>query len=132
MLILGSGEAASVSERVLKILGIPVERAEGIPDQVIRTNGRYVALCSDENWGGQALILAPSDADEAERLLAAFGSEGLRPRIESDWGGLATHRPGVYLCDPELDPDLTGKAAAARVTAWLGRVSSQVPNAAIG
>ena len=63
-------------------------------------------------------------------MLAAFGREELRPRIQSDWGGLDTHRPGVYFCDPALDPDLTGKAAAARVAAWLGRIGSQVPNAA--
>jgi len=87
-------------------------------------------MLDDKSRAGQALILTPSDADEAKRLLAAFGREELRPRVQPKWGGLAPHRPGVYLCDPTLDPDLAGRAAAARVMAWLGRISSQIPSAA--
>ena len=108
-----------------------MERTEGLPTQVIRTNGMYLALRGDQSWTGQALILAPQDAKEAKRLLAAFGREELRPRIQPKWGGLATHRPGVYFCDLTLEPDLTGKAAAARAAAWLGRIGSQIPRAAI-
>jgi thioredoxin reductase/ferredoxin len=130
VLILGTGKAAATCRQLLKKQGIPVEHGEAIPTQVLRTNGGYMALHGDESWGGQALILTPSDADEAKGLLEAFGREELHPRVQPEWGGLATHRPGVFFCDPGLGADLVGKAVAARVAAWLGRVSSQIPDAA--
>jgi heterodisulfide reductase subunit A-like polyferredoxin len=131
VLILGSGVAATVSQKALKKLGIPAELVRGYPTEIMRTNGRYLAVRGDQNWGGQALILAPRDASQTERLLEAFGAERLRPRVQPTWGGLATHRPGVYLCDPALDSDLTGKAATARAAAWLGRINVQNPGAAV-
>jgi len=131
VLILGGGGAAAVSKKLLKKQGISAERVRGMPTQVLRTNGRYLAVLGDQNWGGQALILAPRDAGQTERLLEAFGAESLRPQVQSAWGGLATHRPGVYLCNPALDSDLTGKAAAARAAAWLGRINVQNPGAAM-
>jgi heterodisulfide reductase subunit A-like polyferredoxin len=130
VLILGSGEVASACKELLRKIGISAGRARGMPAQVRRTNGRYQATSGDQSRGGQALILAPRDANEAEHLLAAFGREELRPRIQPEWGGLAAHRPGVFFCDPALDPELTGKAAAARAAAWLGRIEGQLPRAA--
>ena len=130
VLILGNGQAASVSGQLLKIQGISAEHVGDMPAHILRTNGKYLAMLDEKSRGGQALILAPSDADEMESLLASFGREELRPRVKVEWGGLATHRPGVYICVPDLDPELTGKAAAARVIAWLGRISSQTLNAA--
>jgi NADPH-dependent glutamate synthase beta subunit-like oxidoreductase/Pyruvate/2-oxoacid:ferredoxin oxidoreductase delta subunit len=129
-LILGRGEAASICKELLERQGVSAERARGMPDWVRRTGGRYLASRGKQTWGGEALILAPRDAEEAGRLRAAFGREELRPRVRLDWGGLATHRPGVYFCDPALDPGLTGRAAAARAAAWLGRVEKQIPSAA--
>jgi heterodisulfide reductase subunit A-like polyferredoxin len=67
------------------------------------------------------VVLAPRNAGEAEQLLAAFGEDGQRPRPQTWWGGLDTHRPGVLICDPALPAETAGAAAAARVTAWLGR-----------
>jgi len=130
VLILGSGEAASVSKNLLKKRGIPTEHTRSKPDRVSRTNGQYLVLRGDKDWSGQALILAPRDAGEAQNLLAAFGREELRPRVQPEWGGLATHRPGIYICDPALDSDLTGKAVTARVAAWLGRIETGIPHAA--
>ncbi len=126
-LIVGGGEAASVCMEMLKKMGMPAERARGTPGLVVRTDGMYLALYGDQGRGGQALILAPSDTSEMENLLAAFGREGLRPRVKPEWGGLAAQRLGVFLCDPALDSGLTGKAAAARATAWLGRIGNQIP-----
>jgi ferredoxin len=131
VLILGDGEAATISKQLIKKQGINAVLGRMTPSQIVRTDGKYLASKDEENLGGQALILAPSGTDEAERLLTAFGPEELRPRVQLDWGELETHRPGVYFCDPELDPDLTGKAAAARVGAWLGRISRQMANTAM-
>ena len=131
VLILGNGDAASFCKETFKEMGIPVEHVSRMPERVSRTNGKYLATQDNKSWGGQALILAPCDADEAEGLLAAFGCEALRPRVKPEWGGLATHRPGVFFCNPNLDVELTGKAAAARATAWLGQIEGHIHYCAV-
>jgi heterodisulfide reductase subunit A-like polyferredoxin len=76
-------------------------------------------------WQATALVLAPHDAGEMDRLLGAFGRDGYRPRTDTAWGGLDTHRPGVWLCDPAQATAMAGAAAAARVAAWLGHLATQ-------
>jgi heterodisulfide reductase subunit A-like polyferredoxin len=125
VLVLGRGKAAAVSKRLFKSFGIPVEHASGFPARVSRTNGSYLAVGKDRTWKGGALVLAPRDADEAERLLVTFGEDGLRPRLQEEWGGVTTHRPGVYFCDPALDANTAGSAAAARAGSWLTRVETR-------
>jgi NADPH-dependent glutamate synthase beta subunit-like oxidoreductase len=129
VLLIGRGEAATVCDELFTMTGISTERTENIPDRVRRTKGMYLATLGDRNRAGQALILVPGDEDEAKNLLASFGEDGLRPRVQAKWGGLGTHRPGVFFCDPTLDADLAGKAVAARVMAWLGPMERQIPYA---
>jgi len=126
VMLFGGGQAASICDDLLKRTGIPVEHADGLPDQVLRTNGMYLGMRGDQSWAGQALILVPQDMDEARSLLTRFGPVGLRPRVQTEWGGLVTHRPGVFFCDPTLDADLVGKAVTARVIAWFGQLESKI------
>ena len=72
------------------------------------------------------MVLAPETPAEALNLLAAFGTEALRPRIGTLWGGLETHRPGVFYCDPHGDGSKAGAAAAIRICAWLRRSTGTV------
>ena len=119
--MLGGGLAAQACEQLLKPQGIHTKWIKSPPAQVLRAGGHYLAERGGRSWSGAALLLAPRDAREAQRLLAAFGEDGLRPRIREGWGGVDTHRPGLFYCDPDHDPALVGSAAAARAVAWLGR-----------
>ena len=120
VLVLGSGAAARACLEALARQGIAVRQVRGVPGRVQRANRRYRVVQAGASWEAQALILAPAEA-ESGAMLSAFGENGNRPRPEPAWGGTATHRPGVYFCDPALDPALAGAAAAARCAAWLGR-----------
>jgi heterodisulfide reductase subunit A-like polyferredoxin len=130
ILILGSGAGATVSRRLLKARDVHVERVRGYPDSVERTGGHYLAVRGKDSWGGTALILAPKDTAERQRLLAAFGESALKPRQRWEWGVQAAHRPGIYFCDPKKDPKLSGAAAVARSLAWIGRAIRGMPGAA--
>ena len=72
-------------------------------------------------------MLAPYDSIEKEGIFLAFGKEGYHPRTRNSWGGLDTHRLGIYYIDPIQDFSASGAAVAARVMAWLGRIESQPP-----
>lgn len=130
-LIVGSGAAARACQQALEEQGIQVSRLDGPyaggPEEspvleVRRRGGRFVVNHGSGTRQGIALVLAPGDGGEMERLLAACadGQEGLRPRIDVQGGGLETHRPGIMVCDPLGEAAIVGPAAAARVAAWLG------------
>jgi coenzyme F420-reducing hydrogenase delta subunit/ferredoxin len=87
---------------------------------VQRVNRHYRVEQAGASWEAQALLLAPAAA-ETSALLGAFGEDGLRPRIAPTRDRTATSRPGVFFCDPALDPALVGAAVASQCAAWLGR-----------
>ena len=135
-IILGRGGAALVCQQYLEDQGVTVQRPGANPTQVQRAGGQYVVTLDSQLTAAipcqaSALVLSPCDALEAEQLSVAFGRERRRPAVHPTWGGLETHRPGVFYCDPAGDPEIIGAAAAARLNAWLGRMESRAPVAAV-
>ncbi len=134
-LVLGSGAAAATVREALARQGIAAQRLGGDAFQLEREEGRYVVSQNGGAWRASALVLAPADEEEAERLLAGFGQNGHRPQVQAAWGGLDTHRPGIFLCPPAASTDdalKVGAAASARVAAWLGRADARAaPVAAV-
>ena len=131
-LVLGSGAAAPICQEALQQLGIAAKRVEDAPAQVQRAGGQFVVQAADgQTWQASALVLAPKNMKQANTLLAAFGRERRRPQPRATWGGVETRRPGVFYCDSAQDSKTSAQAAAARLAAWLGRVQSRPPIAAI-
>jgi NADPH-dependent glutamate synthase beta subunit-like oxidoreductase/formate hydrogenlyase subunit 6/NADH:ubiquinone oxidoreductase subunit I len=133
-LILGSGSAGTICQATLNGLGVATRIIKNEPAQIQRLYGQYLVTQgngSTDFYRSSVLILAPNNAEEADKYLSAFGQETHQPRPQQTWGGVDTHRPGIFLCDPDEDPDITGFAAAARATAWLGRIASRLPVASV-
>ncbi len=135
-IILGNGAAGLVCRQSLESYGVTVQQLKAIPTLVQRAGGQYIVsldhqLTEMPPYQASALVLSPRDAQEAEQISIAFGRERRRPTVHPAWGGLETHRPGVFYCDPAVDPEIIGAAAAARLTAWLGRMESRSPIAAV-
>jgi NADPH-dependent glutamate synthase beta subunit-like oxidoreductase len=127
VLILGNGQAGSTCFETLRERNIEVSSVKGIPELVKRMGGHYLVSQNSHTWQTSTLVLAPCDSGENEDIILAFGEEGYRPRTLKPWGGMDTHRPGVFYIDPIQDPSASGTAAAARVIAWLGRIENQPP-----
>jgi heterodisulfide reductase subunit A-like polyferredoxin len=120
-LILGDGPAATYCQKTMSAQGIQAARLPDAPQEIRQTPDHFAALTAQgAQWNGSALVVAPRDQTELERIRAAFGPSGRQPRIRDQWGSANTHRPGVFVCDPAADPLTTGMAAAARAAAWLG------------
>lgn len=132
VMILGDSEAAGICRDHLQIQNIVVRQSNTHPSQIQRANGNYAIWQNGHIWTAASMVLAPREPSEAEAFISAFGTDSHQPRIRSIWGGLETHLPGVFYCDPGEDRSVTGAAAAARVSAWLGRCSRPVsPNVAV-
>lgn len=125
VLVLGQGKAAGTCLDVLEPQSIYARLLKTGPFQILRSDGRYRVTQNGHTWTAEAVILAPQDQREAHDLLAAFTPRSHQPRRRPFWGGLETHRPRVFYCDPDQDGATTGAAAAARVSARLG------PNSAV-
>ena len=132
VMILGSGEAAGICRDHLRTQNIVVRQSNTHPSHIQRANGNYAIRQNGHTWTAASMVLAPREPSEAEAFISAFGTDSHQPRIRSVWGGLETHLPGVFYCDPGEDRSVTGAAAAARVSAWLGRCSRPAsPNVAV-
>jgi NADPH-dependent glutamate synthase beta subunit-like oxidoreductase/Pyruvate/2-oxoacid:ferredoxin oxidoreductase delta subunit len=121
VLIVGNSQAATICQEALSAQQIQASRLTTTPRQIRQTPGHFTAIAdSSAPWQGSALVLAPQDEQEYSRIQAAFDTPGRQPRPRVDWGSVDTHRPGVFVCHPLVDPSTAGMAAAARVAAWLG------------
>lgn len=121
VLIVGSSQAATICQGALSAQRIQALRLRAVPQQIRQTPEHFTAISGGATlWNGSALVLAPRDEAEFERIKASFDTAGRQPRVQAEWGRADTHRPGVFMCDPAVDPIVAGMAAAARAAAWLG------------
>jgi NADPH-dependent glutamate synthase beta subunit-like oxidoreductase/NAD-dependent dihydropyrimidine dehydrogenase PreA subunit len=125
VLVLGNGPAATVCQGALSAQRIQALRLRTVPRQIRQTPGHFTVIHNSSTlWKGSALVLAPRNEEERSWINGAFDTAGRQPRTHTEWGCADTHRPGVFVCEPGIDPVLAGMAAAARVAAWLGQEHS--------
>jgi NAD-dependent dihydropyrimidine dehydrogenase PreA subunit len=121
VLIVGSSQAGTVCQGALSVQRIQALRLRTVPRQIRQTPGHFTAVVGKSAlWKGSALILTPRTEEEYGQIQLAFEPSGRQPRMQSKWGRIDTHRPGVFVCDPTVEPIIAGMAAAARAAAWLG------------
>ena len=133
-LILGTGAAGVACQNILNDIGIAARLISNHPAKIQRLYGQYLVTLGNGATGfyrSSVLILAPATPQEADQLNMAFGQETHQPRPRLIWGGVDTHRPGIFICDSSVDADSAGAAAAARAVAWLGRISTRLPIASV-
>ncbi len=125
LLILGSGSAGLVCLDCLNQLHLTAEKSAIIPEQTLRSGGRYQVRKGKDELKADGLILAPGSERERKLLmnsLSLFNGQSLFHKDEDHWDPLAY---GLVICPLGADPGTAGKAAAARITAWVSRISSQ-------
>jgi NADPH-dependent glutamate synthase beta subunit-like oxidoreductase/NAD-dependent dihydropyrimidine dehydrogenase PreA subunit len=131
VLVLGKGAAASTCKQTLGKFGVHAQRLLGFPDKIQRSGKQYIVMKNGKVLQASALFLSPRDDRERTRLLEAFGSPALQPHPRATGSGLETHRPGVYFCEPDMEPQTSGAAAATRLAAWLMRATTHPSRTAI-
>lgn len=131
VMIIGAGEAAAAGLRALAGRGISASHMAEAPEQIRHGGGKYTAERETRTVSAAAVLLAPQDREEEIRLLSSAGMDGRQPSRPGEPAGTAMIKPGMLLCDPELDPKISGPAAAARITAWFGRAAAGGGNAAV-
>ena len=130
-LILGKGPAATTCQTMLRQQGIQVHPINTKPQHIRRSLGQFVVQAGSQVWQASTLIMIPENQAESREIMAAFGRERHQPKIRPSWGGLETHRPGVFYINPEQASEIAGAAVTARVNAWISRSGIRPPTAAV-
>jgi heterodisulfide reductase subunit A-like polyferredoxin len=120
VLIFGSGDAGRHCLKALNHEGITAVHVPVVPSSLQRADGQFLAEDNGTSRQGTAVVLAPSGPDELRLLWGA--RQGQRTQeLPDDRNSMP--KPGIFLCQQGADPLTAGRAAAARIAAWIGRIS---------
>lgn len=123
VLILGTGPAGEVCRSSLNQLGIPSQLAEDIPTEILRVGGHFIIQNQARQTQADLLALAPLDVEEQQKLFNVLKMSGDRNLLPLSSHQINSLDFGVVICSPEMDPVISGMAAAARFKAWLSRLN---------
>ena len=125
VLVVGKGASAGACLKSLASLGLAAESLEVLSGDVVRSGAKFRVQGLVNEIQADCLILAPGSGAELDHIsgFLKLNNQSLlisRERLELD-----TLDFGMVLCPLGLDPDISGKAAAARIFAWVSRTFSQ-------
>ena len=123
ILILGTGSAGEVCRSSLDQLGIPSRMAEDIPTEILRVGGHFIIQHQTGQTQTDLLALAPLDIKEQQKLFNVLKMPGDRNLLPLSSHQINSLDFGVVICLPEMDPGISGMAAAARIKALLSRLN---------
>ncbi len=124
VMILGKGRASKICLEALNDSGINTARLLDISSSIDHSNGYYTMNRNGHTVKSLSIIVTPRDEPEADQIMARLNSGNSGHDVVYQTGQMETTRPGIFFCDPGLEPDLTGRAVAARCRAWMGRIQS--------
>jgi heterodisulfide reductase subunit A-like polyferredoxin len=119
VLIFGNGDSGRHCLNALIHQGISAVHVPVVPSSLHRGDGQFVAESNGRSRQGTAVVLAPNGLDELLRLWAAWQGH---PTQEPSDDRKSMPKPGVFICEQGADPVAAGRAAAARIAAWIGRI----------
>jgi heterodisulfide reductase subunit A len=130
VLILGTGPAGQVCSSSLDQLGIHVDRAEYIPSEILRIGGHFQINNERPETRADLLVLTPADENELgqfEDVLKLPDGRSLLPLVDNQVNSLDF---GVIITPPVVDAGSSGRAAAARIAAWISRIYNRTTSSA--
>jgi ferredoxin len=126
VLIVGNGASAKFCQDSLAKLGLVSDIAEVMAGEIIRVGGHYQADWPDASYRTDCLVLAPGSGAELDHISKSLFLSNQQPLMSGRRMSLDTVDYGLVICSPELPPEVSGKGAAARIKAWISKVSSRV------
>ena len=126
VLIAGNGASAKFCQDSLAKLGLVSDIAEVMAGEIIRVGGHYQADWPDASYRTDCLVLAPGSGAELDHISKSLFLSTQGPLMSGRRMNLDTVDYGLVICSPELPPEVSGKGAAARIKAWISKVSGRV------
>jgi len=124
ILIIGQGKASSICQDALQASGVAAIHFEFLSEPPNFSEGYYRLNQNGQSFKSMAMILTPANSSEAEDIINLIDAGKSATPVAYRHGNMQTTRPGIYFCDPELDPHTTGLAVAGRCRSWMGRIQA--------
>ena len=124
-LVIGKGASAEACLQSLAALGISAESQDVLSGDVIRSGTKYRVQSDDSGIQADILVLAPGSGAELDHLSGFLKLKNEDPLVSREHLELDILDFGMVLCPPGLDPMISGKAAAARIYAWMEKTYNQ-------
>ena len=124
-LVVGKGASAGVCLELLAELGLAAESLEVLSGDVIRTGVKYRVEGLDRDTQADCLILAPGSGAELDHISGFLKLSNQKLLVSRERLEMDTLDFGMVLCPPDLNPNISGKGAAARIFAWASHTFSQ-------
>ena len=121
-MILGKGPASKVCLDTLRTIGIPASHRVSLSSPMDYSGGYYTLIRNGQTLKALSIIITPADASEADQIMNRINAGGSRSAAAYRSGQMESTRPGLFFCDPDLDPGLAGRAVVARCRGWMGRI----------
>ncbi len=133
VLILGKGASAKYCHDALNMLELRSEIVEVSGGDIIRFGGKFQAEWPGINYQADCLVLAPGSRAELDHLMKSLFLSNQQPLLADRNLSQDTVDFGLVISPPELEPEVSGRGAAARLIAWIRRMSARTnqPAAAV-
>jgi NADPH-dependent glutamate synthase beta subunit-like oxidoreductase/Pyruvate/2-oxoacid:ferredoxin oxidoreductase delta subunit len=125
VVILGHGETGEHCAASLSQLGITPALVEDLPESLTRMGGRFRIQGNEIHTQADIVVLVPADQREYKKLPHLLKMADGTPIFSAEGLPVNLLEYGILLCKADADPLISGKAAAARVGAWINRMSWQ-------
>lgn len=125
VLVVGKGASAGDCLKSLAELGLAAESLEVLSGDVTRFGAKYRVQGLENEIQADCLILAPGSGAELDHISGFLKLNNQNPLVSRERLETDTLEFGLALCPPNLEPIISGKAAAARIYAWVSRTFSQ-------
>jgi len=125
VLVLGKGDSAGACLESLAELGLSAESVEVLSGDVVRSGAKYRMPGIENEIQADCLILAPGSGAELDHISGYLKLGNQNPLVSREHLEMDALDLGLVLCPPDLDPVISGKAAAARIFAWWMRTFGQ-------
>jgi len=126
VLIVGKGASAKYCQDSLAKLGLGSDIADVMAGEIIRMGGHYQADWPENNYRTSCLVLAPGSGAELDHITNSLFLSNRQPLMSGTRMSLDTVDYGLVICSPELPAEVSGKGAAARIKAWISKISARV------
>jgi coenzyme F420-reducing hydrogenase delta subunit/Pyruvate/2-oxoacid:ferredoxin oxidoreductase delta subunit len=124
-MVLGRGDSAAACSQVFEKLEMESYRFYAMPEEIQRSTGQYLVYIEGESYRTSSIVLAPASKTEENEVRASLRVNKPHMVGARHADGLYTLKPGILLCDPDVEPSLVGPAAAAQTLAWMGQLKSR-------
>jgi heterodisulfide reductase subunit A-like polyferredoxin len=125
-LVIGNNRIAEICAAAIRALNTESYQIKAVPSEIKRCNGHYIVTENNHTWKASALVLAPNDDKEGQRMLDTLSLKEIQGKRRITWYKLDSYRTGIFKIDPDSDPELSAAAAATRITAWLNSVTNEI------